>query len=218
MFDWQNRRQNVDPLYRAVYLVQFVLMIAAFAGLFLVWWRSTGADQNAFDLLGDSIEKLSERDPTIIGQPLILLWLLLPLMAISAMRGFTGLLVTPVSYRVFAWISWVVAMLVLAHFLINFGSELSEDSPLKDGRIGIGFWVSGGAITLLGAMLTAETLIHPPEDPLAGKPVAGGPVEDAQRLWEGDYQTCPHCGMLNEPKARKCYNCNNLLFKRLDPD
>jgi RNA polymerase-binding transcription factor DksA len=37
-------------------------------------------------------------------------------------------------------------------------------------------------------------------------------VTDAERLWKGDYQTCPHCGMLNEPGARTCYNCQNLLF------
>lgn len=216
MFDWEKRRRHVDPYWRAVALMQFVTVFAMIAGLFLVWWDSAGPDQNAFDLFDTSLQQLRERDPAIIGQPLVVLWLLWPLIVIGALRGFTGILVTPVSYRVLGWVAWVVAMLVLAHFLINYGSELSEDSPLKNGSIGIGFWLTGSSTAIMGALLGMETIIRPVPDPLVGPPVAGGPVDDAERLWTGDYQTCPFCGMLNDPKARKCYNCNNLLFNFSD--
>ena len=95
---------------------------------------------------------------------------------------------------------------------------MDEHSPLKDGVIDSGFWLTGSSTALLGGLIIAEGLIKPQDDPFAGQPPSSGPVDDAARIWEGDYQTCPFCGMLNDPQARKCYNCNNLLFNLMQND
>jgi hypothetical protein len=217
VFDWKSR-QNLDPYYRAVYILQFFAALAMVAGFFLIWWDSPNGDQRAYDLLARSVKQLRERDPAVIGQPLVVLWLLVPAWMISALRGFTGLLVTPVSYRKLALVAWVAALLALGHFYVSYGAELEDRSPLKDGVIDIGFWLTGSSTVLLGALILTEGLIKPRDDPFANQPLTSGPVDDAERIWEGNYQTCPYCGMLNDPQARKCYNCNNLLFQFMQDD
>ncbi len=90
---------------------------------------------------------------------------------------------------------------------------LPENSPLRAGAIGAGYRLTVLAVVILGLLVGFEARIKLPDRPWAQQGrVRGGPVEDAERLWRGDYQTCPHCGMLNEPGARTCYNCQNLLF------
>jgi hypothetical protein len=60
-------------------------------------------------------------------------------------------------------------------------------------------------------LILSEGAIKPRRDPFAASgPTA--PVDDAERLWRGEYQTCPYCGMMNEPGAKSCYSCHNLLF------
>lgn len=211
MFDWRTR-QNLDPYFRVVYVMQFVAALAMVAGGFLIWWDGPHDDQRVYDLLARSMEQIRERDPAVIGQPLVVLWLLIPMWVISALRGFTGLLVTPVSYRTLALVAWVVAMLALGHFFVSYGDELEENSPLKDGVIDVGFWLTSSSTAILGGLIIIEGIIKPRDDLFAQQPPSSGPVEDAARIWEGDYQTCPYCGMLNDPHARKCYNCSNLLF------
>lgn len=218
MFNWQARRQNLDPTFRAVYALQFGAALALLAGLFLVWWQSTVGDETAFDLLERSLSMLRARDPNLIGQPLIGLWLIAPALLIGLLRGLTGLLVTPVSYRILALVACGALFFALAHYWISFGSTLEEHAPLKDGRIGIGFWLSGAAAAILLLLLLTEGLIRPTEDPFRGQRETGGPVDDVERLWQGDYQTCPHCGMLNQPGARRCFQCNNLLFSFREKD
>lgn len=217
MFSWKVRR-NLDPYFRAVYALQLVAVMAVVAGMFLAWWGGTHGDHlTAFDILDRSTAELRRRKPTGIAQPLVVLWLLWPFVIVAGLRSFTGMLVTPVWYRRLALAAWLPAVLALAHFYINFGDKLAADSPLKDGHIQIGFWLTGSSIVILGLLVLVEGMIKARDDTWAAQgPTPGAPVEDAERLWRGDYQACPYCGMLNEPQARTCVNCHNLLFNFRD--
>jgi hypothetical protein len=208
-------KQNRDPHYRVAYTLQFITVIVAVIGLALVWWR--GSDTyNAFGLLGRSTAELKERSPNTLGQPLIILWLRWPSIVISGMRSFTGILVTPVSYRMLALAAWIIALGALAHFYINFGGgDIPERSPLKDGTLQAGFWVTAVPTLLLGLLILSESLLKPNKDPFLTQPPAA-PVVDAERLWRGDYTSCPVCGTLNEPSAKTCYNCRYLLFNFME--
>jgi hypothetical protein len=211
VFDWRKRDHNLDPYFRVVYIMQFIAAWAILAGFFLTWWEGDDP-QTVFNLLQRSIDLLVDRDPHLIGQPLVVLWLLWPVFFAGMLRAFTGILVQPVSYRTLALVAWIAAMLVLGHFYINFGDELADNSPLKNGSIGDGFWLTASSVTILGLLILTEFLIREPDPLLVRQRPPSGAVDDAQRIWEGDYQTCPHCGMINEPDARTCYNCRNLLF------
>lgn len=213
MFSWRTRF-NLDPYFRAVYVMQFIAVGAVVAGLFLTWWGGGASPSlTALNLLDRSLAVLRAQSLRGIAQPLVVLWLLVPSIAISGLRSFTGLLVTPVTYRRLALAAVGVSVLALAHFLINYGGELAPDSPLKDGRIQAGFWLTGSSTVLLGLLILAEGAIKPPDRTWAAQgPIPAGPVDDAGRLWRGEYLTCPHCGMLNEPGARACFNCHNVLF------
>jgi hypothetical protein len=205
-------KRNLDPYFRAVYIMQLIAVIAMFAGMFLIWWQ--GVDSlNAFDLYDRSTAELRDRSPHVLGQPLVVLWFLWPCVVICGLRGFTGVLVTPVAFRTLALLAWFVSLLALGHFYINFGDDLAPASPLKDGQIHAGFWLTASSTVILGLLLVVETLIRVrEEDPFLPQQGPTAPVDDAERLWRGEYQTCPYCGMLNEPAAKACYNCHNLLF------
>lgn len=212
MFDRKARR-NLDPYFHVLYAMQLIAVIATAAGLFLAWWGGPQTQTlTAFDLLNQSVDKLHTRKPSIFIQPLVVLWLIAPSIAVSAVRSFTGVLVAPVWYRRLALAVWGIAALALAHFYINYGHELTPDSPLKNGHIQIGFWLTGSSTAILGLLILAEGIIKPPDTWAVQGFVTGGPVDDAERLWRGEYLTCPHCGMLNELGARSCFNCHNILF------
>jgi hypothetical protein len=213
VFTWKVKDESrLVPIFRTVFFLQLVAVMVIAAGLFLVWWKN-GESLSALDLMHKSISRLLKRDVSGTSQPLLVLWLLCPVLIIAGLRAFTGMLVAPVSYHWLALVAWVAAVLALAHFELTFGSGLPDNSPLEEGKIGIGYWLTGAGVLCLGLLLTVEARIKLPDIPWATQgPVRGGPVDDAERLWQGDYQTCPHCGMLNEPGARTCYNCQNLLF------
>jgi hypothetical protein len=209
-------KQNRDPHYRIVYALEFITVLIALLGLALVWWRG-GDTYNAFGLLSRSTAELKERDPNVLGQPLIILWLVWPSILVSGLRSFTGILVTPVSYRMLALSAWIVALGALAHFYINFGmGEISELSPLKDGDLQQGFWVTAVPTAILGLLILGESLLKPGKDPFIVKDGPSAPVTDAEKLWRGEYLSCPYCGTLNEPGAKTCYACTNLLFNFMD--
>jgi hypothetical protein len=130
---------------------------------------------------------------------------------VSVLRGATGVLVAPVSYRVLVFVFWVLAALGLGHFYINFSGDLPDYSTLAAGTLRPGFWLTGSSCIILGLLILTESLIRPYDDMLAVVEEPR-PVDDAERLWRGDYQICPYCGTLNEPDARACYSCRNLLF------
>ncbi len=212
MFNWRKRDYNLDHYFRAVYIMQYIAVWAVLAGFFLIWWDAE-EPRTLLHLLKRSLDLVRNRDPHVIGQPLVVLWLLWPVFFVEVLRGFTGLLVQPVAYRRLALVAWGAAALALAHFYINFGGELARNSPLKDGTIGDGFWLTTSSVVILGLLIWVEFMIREPDPLMMRQRPASGAVDDAQRLWEGDYQTCPHCGMINEPEARACYNCRNLLFR-----
>jgi hypothetical protein len=214
VFSWKVKDESkLVPIFRTVHFLQLVAVITITTSLFLVWWKSDPT-MTAFDLFGRGITRLKNRDVSGAINPLLVLWLLWPLIVAALLRAITGMIVAPVSYRVLALLLWGAAMLALVHFFVTFGSSpLPENSPLDAGAVGPGFWLTGLALVILGLLLAFETRIKLPDRPWAQQgPVRSGPVDDAERLWRGDYQTCPHCGMLNEPGARTCYNCQNLLF------
>ncbi len=213
MFSWKVKDESkLVPLFRTVHFLQLVAVLTIAAGLFLVWWKSDST-LTAFDLFGRGITRLKDRDPTGTINPLLVLWLLWPVILVCGLRAIIGMMVAPVSHRWLAFLLWGVAMLALAHFFFTFGNSLPDKSPLDAGTLGAGYWLTGLSAVFLGLLLGLETLIKLPDRPWKQQgPVRGGPVDDAERLWRGEYQTCPHCGMLNEPGARTCYNCQNLLF------
>ncbi|GEM_PF-2460723 len=211
MFEWKQRKSHLDPYFRAVYIMELIAVAATIAGLFLVWWDGRET-YTAFTFLKRSADRLMQRDVRLLGQPLIVLWLLWPSILISTLRGITGLLVTPVAFRRLALFAWIIAMLVLTHFYISFSEEVDIHSPLRDGSIQRGFWLSAWSILITGLLILTEYLIRAPEDDFTSQPLTSEPVSDAEKLWRGEYQTCPYCGMLNEPHAKSCYNCHNLLF------
>lgn len=211
MFDWKTTT-NRDSYFRVVYVMQGLAVIAASAGLFLAWWRGSET-ANAIDLMRRSLDKLIDRDPDILAEPLGVLWFIWPVLFVSAMRSFSGVLVQPVTYRRLALAAWAVAALALAHFYINFTDEdLVAGSALVEGYIQFGFWVTAVATAFLGVLILVEFPLGHQDTLFVVKEKTGGPVEDAERLWRGEYLTCPYCGMLNKPGVRKCYNCHNLLF------
>jgi hypothetical protein len=213
VFSWKIKDESkLVPLFRIVHFLQLVAVLVIVAGLFLAWWKSDET-LSAFDLLDKGITRLKDRDVSGLVSPLLVLWLLWPLVIVGGLRAITGILVAPVSYRWLALILWVAAALALVHFFVTYNDDLPDKSPLAAGTIGSGYWLTGTAVVILGLLLLLEGRIKLPDRPWATQgPVRGGPVADAERLWQGDYQTCPHCGMLNEPGARTCYNCQNLLF------
>jgi hypothetical protein len=213
VFSWKVRDESkLVPIFRTVHFLQFVAVITITAGLFLVWWKSDPA-LTAFDLFGRGITRLKNRNVSGAINPLLVLWLLWPLIVVSLLRAITGLMVAPVSYRWLALLLWGAAVLALAHFFVTYNDRLPENAPLDAGAIGTGFWLTAMSIVILGPLVALESRIRLPDRPWEQQStVRGGPVDDAERLWRGDYQTCPHCGTLNEPGARSCYNCQNLLF------
>jgi len=215
VFEYKVRR-NLDPYFRAVYIMQCIAVLAMVAGLFLVWWNGSESGLTALDILNQSTKELRARHPSVIGQPLMVLWALLPCILVGGLRAITGVMVTPVWYRRLALVAWVLALLALAHFYINYGNELYKHSPLKDGEIGIGFWLTTSSTVIVGLLILSEYVIREPDRTWIVQGPAEGPVHDAERLWRGEYITCPHCGMLNELDAKACYNCKNLLFSFRD--
>jgi hypothetical protein len=216
VFSWRVKA-NLDPYYRAVYILQLIAVITVVSGLFLVWWDGVETF-TAWHLLDRSLDEIRERSVTVLGQPLVVLWLLWPSVVVSALRSCTGVLVTPVAFRRLALVTWGVSVLVLAHFYVNFGDDIPARSPLRNGEIQIGFWLTGSSTVILGLLILVEGLIKPKEPIFSVREEVTGPVNDPDRLWRGDYMTCPFCGMLNEPSARSCYNCNNLLFNFSDEE
>lgn len=206
-----SRKQHVSlsRRFQLVYILQLCAVVAIFIGMFLIWWE--GVDRlTALDLLGRTTGDIERRNPQILGQPLIVLWLLWPSVVVSGLRSFTGILVAPVSYRWLAMIAWLAAMGAVAHFYISFGGE-GTSSPLDEGHIQPGFWLTALATAALGVLLVVEGLIKPRE--VIRNPNDRAPAEvDAESLWRGEYITCPFCGALNRPNAKKCYNCRILLF------
>jgi hypothetical protein len=213
VFSWKVK-PNLDPYWRAVYIMQAIGALAVFGGLFLVWWHGPEIEHlTAFNLLSRSLDDLRDRNPKIVAQPLVVLWLLWPNILISAVRGITGIVVAPVWYRKLALAAWAAAMGALIHFYLNYGNQLAADSPLKEGRIGVGFWLTASSTVILGLLILAESVIREPDlSWMPPPPSSKGPVSDAERLWRGEYITCPHCGTLNELGSKTCYNCRNLLF------
>ncbi len=137
-----------------------------------------------------------------------MLWLLWPSVVVLGLRSFTGILVAPVSYRWLAMIAWLAAMGAVAHLGVYAEGTLS---PLDEGHIQPGFWLTALATAALGVLLVVEGLIKPRE--VIRSPNDRAPAEvDAESLWRGEYITCPFCGALNSPNAKKCYNCRILLF------
>ncbi len=201
---------NLDPYFRIVYLLEVIAVLATVGGMLLAWWEGQQTF-TLFGLLNRSIDELRTRSPHVLAQPLIVLWLVLPSVLVSGLRSITGVLVVPVSYRWLALAVCGVALIALAHFYINFGEDIPDHSPLKDGTIRAGFWLTTSSTAILALLILSEGAIKPRRDTFA----ASGPtttVDDAERIWRGEYQTCPYCGMLNEPGAKSCTNCHNLLF------
>ncbi len=210
MFGWKSRGGAVEPVFRRVYALEAVAALAMLAGFALVWWQ--GHDpETAFNLFDRGSRELRHRDPRFVFQPLLVLWLMWPSLVISGVRGLTGIVVQPVSFRWLAQTMWGISVLPLVHFYLNYRESIPEFSPLQDGSIGTGFWITGGAVILLGGALLIESLIHEPEDWGAPPPVTL-PADEAQVLWDGKYLACPVCGMLNDPQARTCASCRSLLF------
>jgi hypothetical protein len=217
VFAWKSKR-NLDPIYRVVYTLQFAAVLVSLAGLFLAWWTGDRA-WNAFNLMDHSRDKFAHREPDAIVDPLMVVWFIWPSLVVSGLRGFTGMLVAPVTYHRLALVACLLAVLVLGHFYVSFGDDLDDNSPLAEGSIQAGFWVTGLSSLVLGLLLLTEFAIKPPkEDLFVSSRTDNGPVNDAERLWRGDFLTCPYCGMLNEPKSRRCFNCHNLLFDFEDLD
>ena len=72
-----SRRQNesLGRRFQLVYILQLCAVVAIFIGMFLIWWE--GVDRlTALDLLGRTTGDIERRNPQILGQPLIVLWLL----------------------------------------------------------------------------------------------------------------------------------------------
>ena len=214
MFSWK-QKSDLDPYFRIVYALQLAAVVATFAGMFLIWWEGIER-MTALDLLGRTTDEIERRSPQLLGQPLMVLWLLWPSVVVSGLRSFTGILVTPVSCRRLALAAWLAAMAAIIHFYISLGEDAAA-SPLREGEIRPGFWLTGSATVLLGLLLLVEGLIKPREAFFRMDEPAQ-PVSDAESLWRGDYLTCPYCGMLNHPQAKTCYNCRNLLFNFRDGD
>lgn len=205
----RKQNQRLGRRFQLVYILQLCAVVATFIGMFLIWWE--GVDRlTALDLLGRTTGDIERRSPQILGQPLIVLWLLWPSVVVSGLRSFTGILVAPVSYRWLAMIAWLAAMGAVAHFYISFGGE-GASSPLDDGHIQPGFWLTALATAALGVLLVVEGLIKPREV-FRGQDDRAPAEVDAESLWRGEYITCPTCGALNRPNAKKCYNCRILLF------
>ena len=198
---------NLDPVFRTVYLMQTVTVAAILAGMGLAWWRGE-ADYSAYRLLNLSIYPLREGDPAVVGQPFLLLWLMIPSLLVSGLRGMTGMIVSPVTFRRVAQAVWFVAVLSLAHFYVNFGALAADRVALGEGTVRPGYWLTVTSTAILGALIASEWAIRPP----LAREGASRPMDDAERIWRGDYQTCPYCGTLNEQDAIACINCNNLLF------
>ena len=211
----RKQKDDLSLHFQAVYALQLAAVVAMFAGMFLIWWE--GIDRlTALDLLGQTADAIEDRSPHVLGQPLIVLWLVWPSVIVSGLRSFTGILVAPVSYRWLALAAWVAAMGAVVHFYISFGGD-AVASPLREGRIQPGFWLTALATALLGGLLVVEGLIKPREA-VPGAEDVTQPVTDAESLWRGDYLTCPYCGALNKRQAKTCYNCRILLFDFRDED
>jgi len=207
-----------DPYFRAVHLMQLIMVVIIIAGLIFHWWEGAAKTFSGFGLMSQGLKPLLDIDPDVLGQPLLTLWLLWPAIVIAGMRGVAGVLVTPVSFRLLSLVALLIGAGAVGHFYINFGvGTLPDASPLPQGEIQIGFWIS--TIATVGAILLTlvEYIIQPHYDPFA-KPLQASPtpVTDPERLWQGDYKSCPYCGTLNEPGAKACYGCHNLLFNFMD--
>lgn len=204
----------LDKYFRAVYGMQVVAVLSTLGGMALAWWNGA-VHYSALDLLNLALSPLAARDSALTGQPLIVLWLLVPSLAVSGLRGVTGMLVTPVAYRWLALVLCGISGLVLAHFYLNTGAVAVSRDGLDAGSLGPGFWLTGSSSVILGLLILAEWTIRPP---LSAFAPGGGPppTDDPARRWQGGYQSCPSCGVLNPPDARRCYNCRRLLFFTVD--
>ncbi len=208
---------NRENTLKAVYMLQLVAAISMLLGLCLSWWESGSHHYTALRLFQRSFDLLEEHSVSPLFQPTLALWLLLPVMIGSVLRGATGMIVPFVSFGRQMLVFWFIAMLVLIHFYISFGAEQRDIQPsLADGSIDIGYWLTSTSTILLGVALITEQVLTPRLDKWLHKGVIK-PVTDDQ-LWAGAYRSCPYCGMLNDPKAKSCYNCRNLLFNFKDKD
>jgi hypothetical protein len=202
---------NRERLLKVVYMLQVVAAISMLLGLCLSWWHSGSHHYNALNLFGRSLDLLEQRSFRLMAQPLIVLWLLWPAIIAGVLRGATGIVVPLVSFWRHMVACWIIALLVLIHFHLSFGAEQREiESPLANGSIDIGYWLTASSTALLGLLVIIEGMLTPHHDQWMPQEKPQ-PVTDDQ-LWSGEYKSCPYCGMLNDPKSRACYNCHNLLF------
>jgi hypothetical protein len=208
---------NRENTLKAVYMLQLVAAISMLLGLCLSWWESGSHHYTALRLFQRSLDLLEERSVSPLFQPTLALWLLWPVIIGSVLRGATGMIVPLVSFRRQIQVFWFFAMLVLIHFYISFGAEQRDVQPsAADGSIDIGYWLTCSSTILLGMLLLIEWILTPRVDKWQLKGTIK-PITDDQ-LWSGEYRSCPYCGMLNNPKAKSCYNCRNLLFNFKDKD
>lgn len=217
MFDWKQQVHNawMTRYVRLLHAMQLVAVGCMIAGFFLVWWDARDP-QSYWDLLNRSTHELRARDPNFIGQPLMVLWFLWPVLIASTLRGLTGILVTPVWYRRLALVAWVLALLSLGHYYINWGEDLPERSPLRDGVIGIGFWLTLSSAAILGVLILAEWFFRDPDEGtiFAAQETVRNQDEATAKgpAWQDEFVTCPYCGMLNDRRAEACMSCGNVLF------
>ncbi len=166
MFTAKDKKSTLDPYFRIAYFLQVVAAGAMAAGMFLTWWGGgTGDSLTGFDILSRSVDRLRGRSPLVVLEPLFMLWFAGPVIVVSLLRGMTGILVVPVWYRKVAFATWALAAFALAHFFINYGHNLASSSPLKDGNIRPGFWLTTSSAMILGVLILTESLIREPDRP-----------------------------------------------------
>ncbi|NLX08639.1 MAG: hypothetical protein GXY36_03200 [Chloroflexi bacterium] len=202
---------SAGRLLRVVYLLQLAAVLTMAVGMTLVWWQDTGT-LTALDLLERSTRELQERSGRVIGQPLLVLWLLVPVIIVAASRSVAGLLVTPVSLWWLALATWLLALLAVSHFLIAFGGELPAEAPLLPGTIQPGYWLTALAVIALGVLLVGEVVFRPRRvDRFMTPPPKVSLVEPEPVEEESRYINCPYCGALNVHDASVCLQCQNVL-------
>lgn len=192
--------------FKFTYGMQFVAAVNVIVALFLKWHERAGS---AAALIGSIFSDFVF--PWSFLSPWTVLLFLPPVALYSVIRGGMGIFDKDIGGWNTAFVLSGLAFLSMFWFFINFADPNNASQLGTDvSEVGVGYWLTVTSFLLLVAFIGIEKML--PKQDLQLAYYNNLPLDSAERIWQGWYRSCPHCGSANNPDAKRCDFCGIMLF------